>query len=75
MITDTMTMKKTAHLDDLKAARKCGMKTIYVERSKEDSDEKTQVEKEAGWVDLWIEQDKGGFEDLAKQLEKLPTYE
>jgi len=50
------------------------MRTIYVERPNEDSDEKKRTEKEAGWVDIWIEQGKDGFEDVAKQLEKLPTY-
>jgi 2-haloacid dehalogenase len=61
-----------AHLNDLKAAKRCGYKAIYVERAQEErfSPEEVQKIKEEGWVDLWISLDegKGGFLEVAKRL-------
>ncbi|KAJ4124958.1 hypothetical protein NW768_009299 [Fusarium equiseti] len=62
-----------AHLSDLAAARSCGLRTVYIERPREEgwdeSDEKYQQAKE--WVDLWITKDDEGFLTLAKRLEEL----
>ncbi|KAI6784398.1 haloacid dehalogenase type II [Emericellopsis cladophorae] len=62
-----------AHLNDLKAARDCGMKTIYVQRAQEEAwnedDERYKEAKE--WVDMWVAQDAGGFEEVARLLSEL----
>ena len=59
-----------AHLGDLKAAKGCGYQTIYIERSQEESWDNEQVEeaKRDGWVDMWVSQDDGGFEEVAKRF-------
>ncbi|KAL6714682.1 hypothetical protein ACLMJK_008107 [Lecanora helva] len=45
-----------AHLGDLKAAKACGLQTIYVERDGEESWSAAEVDaaKKANWVDVWI---------------------
>ncbi|KAK2681117.1 HAD hydrolase, subfamily IA [Fusarium oxysporum f. sp. vasinfectum] len=62
-----------AHLNDLEAARACGLRTIYVERPQEEAwdkeDERYQKAKE--WVDIWITEDDQGFLALAQRLEEL----
>ncbi|KAF5665859.1 hypothetical protein FHETE_6498 [Fusarium heterosporum] len=62
-----------AHLNDLDAARACGLRTVYVERPREEAwgtdDEKYQQAKE--WVDVWITEDDQGFLTLAQKLEEL----
>lgn len=59
-----------AHLGDLDAARKNGLRTIYVEREKEEAwdveDERYTAAKE--WVDLWVGVNEGGFVEVAKRL-------
>ncbi|CAI4212680.1 unnamed protein product [Parascedosporium putredinis] len=57
-----------AHVGDLEAARGCGMKTIYVERPKEEDSPAEDVEKARDWVDLWIPVEGNGFVDIAKHL-------
>ncbi|KAM7221095.1 haloacid dehalogenase [Rhypophila decipiens] len=59
-----------AHLGDLAAARSHGLKTIYVERSREeDWDRDEQRYREAKeWVDLWISQEEAGFIEVARRL-------
>jgi 2-haloacid dehalogenase len=59
-----------AHLGDLAAARSCGLKTAYVERSREEEWEPGQQDYEEAreWVDVWIGQDQGGFVKLAEEL-------
>lgn len=57
-----------AHVGDLEAARGCGMKTIYVERPKEEDSPAEDVDKARDWVDLWIPIEGNGFVDVAKQL-------
>lgn len=59
-----------AHLNDLKAARDNGLKTIYVERPDEEEWSKEEVEKARGWVDLWISSgnDNKGFITVAEKL-------
>jgi 2-haloacid dehalogenase len=44
-----------AHLGDLAAARKCGFKTIYVERTGEEAWSGEKKEKAREWVDLWVD--------------------
>ncbi|ROV96814.1 hypothetical protein VMCG_07931 [Cytospora schulzeri] len=62
-----------AHLNDLDAARKLGLRTIYVEREGEEDwsvdDERYQAAKE--WVDLWIGLDGDGFIGVARALKSL----
>lgn len=60
-----------AHLGDLHAARhKCGYQTIYIERSQEEtwSQEKIEEARNAGWVDMWLKEDEGGFEEVARRF-------
>ncbi|KAF4625393.1 hypothetical protein G7Y89_g12775 [Cudoniella acicularis] len=59
-----------AHLSDLKAARGCGFRTIYVERKdEEDWTPQQQEYKDAkGWVDLWVSEEEDGFVEVAKRF-------
>lgn len=64
-----------AHLGDLRAARKCGYQTIFVEREKEGNFSKEEVEevRKEGWVDMWVALgdggDEGGLLEVAKRFE------
>ncbi|KEF63370.1 2-haloacid dehalogenase [Exophiala aquamarina CBS 119918] len=59
-----------AHLGDLQAAKAVGYQTIYIDRLREESWSKEEVQeaRAAGWVDLWIDLDQGdgGFLEIAK---------
>ena len=64
-----------AHLGDLKAAKNCGLKTVYVEREKEEAWPLEEVEKakKEGWVDIWVglrdgEAGKRGFWEVIRRL-------
>ena len=64
-----------AHLADLKAARGCGLRTIYVERAQEEawSAEEIEKAKREGWVDIWVGLEDGdeggrGFLEVARRL-------
>ncbi|KAF2819478.1 haloacid dehalogenase [Ophiobolus disseminans] len=61
-----------AHLNDLKAAKQHGLKTIYVERPGEEAWDADEVEKarSEGWVDLWVSGMDGesGFITVAEKL-------
>lgn len=61
-----------AHLNDLKAAKDNGLKTIYVERSGEEEWSKEQIEeaRREGWVDLWVSLGNGskGFITVGEKL-------
>ncbi|GJC85135.1 (S)-2-haloacid dehalogenase 4A [Colletotrichum liriopes] len=59
-----------AHLGDLMAARGRGMRTVYVERPGEEDWEKggEAFEDARGWVDVWIGEGEGGFEEAARRL-------
>ncbi|TLD35196.1 haloacid dehalogenase [Venturia nashicola] len=52
-----------AHLADLKAAKGCGYRTIYVERPLEEDWDGHQIEeaRAAGFVDLWVTANEDGF--------------
>lgn len=62
-----------AHLGDLQEARKCGLRTIYVERMQEEAWDKQddRFQDARGWVDLWIAEDEDGFEALARKLQQM----
>ncbi|KAK5070730.1 hypothetical protein LTS08_000377 [Lithohypha guttulata] len=60
-----------AHLGDLHAAKhKCGYQTIYVERPQEETWDKEKVDdaRRGGWVDIWVNENEGGFEEVARRL-------
>ena len=57
-----------AHLGDLEGARRCGLRTVYVEREEEEDWDKEKREEARGWVDVWISVDEGGFVELARKL-------
>lgn len=59
-----------AHLGDLDAARRLGLRTVYVERDGEEDWEAGGERYEAarGWVDLWVGVDEGGFVEVARRL-------
>lgn len=56
-----------AHLGDLKAAKGCGFKTVYVTRRAEEAWDPEKERKE-GYVDVWVEQDENGFLAAAEKL-------
>ncbi|MCJ1484009.1 hypothetical protein MMC06_004177 [Schaereria dolodes] len=64
-----------AHLGDLRAARDCGLKTIYVEREEEEDYSIEEIEKarSEGWVNIWIglhdgKEGERGFLAVARRL-------
>ncbi|KAI9878355.1 MAG: hypothetical protein M1830_001136 [Pleopsidium flavum] len=59
-----------AHLGDLKAARGCGYRTVYVEREEEEDWGVEEVEKarREGWIDLWVGLGEGGFLEVARRF-------
>lgn len=57
-----------AHLFDLEAARRLGIKTVYVERPEEEAWGREKVEEARGWVDIWVSAGEPGFLDLARRL-------
>ncbi|PHH76971.1 hypothetical protein CDD80_1027 [Ophiocordyceps camponoti-rufipedis] len=61
------------HLGDLKAARACGLRTVYVQRPREEAwDEDSDEYREAReWVDLWIADQGDGLLTLARRLQDL----
>jgi 2-haloacid dehalogenase len=59
-----------AHLSDLKAARGCGFKTIYVERKQEEDwkPASEQYKDAKTWVDMWVSEGEDGFEEVARRF-------
>lgn len=59
-----------AHLNDLKAARGMGMRTIYVERRREEDWEVGGEEYRDArtWVDMWVSQEEEGFVEVARRF-------
>ena len=59
-----------AHLGDLKAARGCGLRTVYVERNREEDWEvgSQEYEDAKGWVDLWVSEGEEGFVEVARRM-------
>ncbi|CCC09065.1 hypothetical protein SMACR_03106 [Sordaria macrospora] len=59
-----------AHLGDLEAAKKEGLRAIYVARPGEllfDAHE-DKIKKAREWVDLWVEEGEGGMVEAARRL-------
>ena len=59
-----------AHLGDLQAARACGLKTVYVDRPREEAwgPDEDRYKQAREWVDLWISVEDDGFRTLAQRL-------
>lgn len=59
-----------AHLGDLKGARGCGFKTIYVERKQEESwkPDEEQYKEARTWVDMWVTESEDGFVEVARRF-------
>lgn len=59
-----------AHLSDLKGARKCGFRTVYVERAREEAwdEERVAQTKREEWVDVWVTEEENGFITAAERL-------
>lgn len=59
-----------AHLGDLAGARAVGLRTIYVERPREEawSPEEERYKEARRWVDLWITESEDGLLEVAKRL-------
>jgi 2-haloacid dehalogenase len=59
-----------AHLSDLKAARGCGFKTIYVERKDEEDwrPEQEEYKDAKTWVDIWVTEEEDGFIEVARRF-------
>lgn len=55
-----------AHLDDLKAAKANGFRTVYVERAQEERHPELRDEK--GIVDVWVTLEEDGFVAAARKL-------
>lgn len=60
-----------AHLSDLWAAKKCGLRAFYVERPFAERYSPDEIEKARndGWVDIWIQYGEGGLHGVADKLE------
>ena len=60
-----------AYLADLKAAKSCGFRTIYVERELEEewSKEQAAKAKTEDWVDMWVDLGSKSFRELARRFE------
>lgn len=54
-----------AHLDDLKHAKACGFRTIYVERPQEERYPELRYQ---GIADVWVDQGEQGFVTAAERL-------
>jgi len=59
-----------AHMGDLDAARGCGFRTVYIERSREETwdAEKIARVRQEGWVDVWVEETEDGFLTAEERL-------
>ncbi|KAJ5660242.1 hypothetical protein N7507_006693 [Penicillium longicatenatum] len=59
-----------AHLSDLKAAKGCGFRTVYVERESEEawSTDRVAQAKEEGFVDIWVGLNESGILEVARRL-------
>ncbi|KAF3318474.1 hypothetical protein TWF173_007881 [Orbilia oligospora] len=63
-----------AHIGDLRAAKACGLTTIYIERPREDDDVEAgsnYLEEGEDWIDMWVRHDEGGILEVARRLAEL----
>ncbi|KAK6836669.1 hypothetical protein PG987_007164 [Apiospora arundinis] len=62
-----------AHLGDLKGAKKCGLKALYVERPFEERYTEAEIEeaRREGWVDVWVPYGPGGLLGIVERLEAM----
>lgn len=69
-VDSTQCTMVAAHLSDLKAAKGCGFRTVYVERELEEawSIDRVAQAKEEGFVDIWIGLNESGFLEVARRL-------
>lgn len=57
-----------AHLGDLDAARRLGLRTVYVERRQEEGWEAEAAQAAKWWVDVWVTLEEDGFLSVAQRL-------
>jgi 2-haloacid dehalogenase len=59
-----------AHLGDLKAARSNGLRTIYVERKREEDwgPDQKEYQDAKTWVDMWVTEEQDGFLEVARRF-------
>jgi 2-haloacid dehalogenase len=59
-----------AHLEDLRAAKKCGFQTIYLERELEEAWDSRDIARarQDGFVDLWVEVGGSGLIEVARHF-------
>ncbi|KAF3902500.1 hypothetical protein ABW21_db0203813 [Orbilia brochopaga] len=60
-----------AHIGDLRAAKACGLTTIYVERPGEDDGGAAAAayrENGENWIDVWVRHEDGGLQEVATRL-------
>jgi 2-haloacid dehalogenase len=59
-----------AHLSDLKAAKRCGFRTVYVERKREEewSPDQEEYRDAKTWVDMWVKEEEDGFLEVARRF-------
>ena len=59
-----------AHLGDLKAAKECGLRTIYIEREGEENFSREEIEQAREWVNMWVGLGEGGTEEVGRRLKE-----
>ncbi|KAH6697116.1 haloacid dehalogenase [Plectosphaerella plurivora] len=59
-----------AHLSDLWAAKQVGLRTVYVERPREEDwrEDEERYKQAKEWVDIWVSEGEGGFPAVATAL-------
>lgn len=57
-----------AHLYDLEAAKKCGFRTVYVDRVDEERWGREKVQAAREWVDVWVEIGEEGLKTAIKRV-------
>ncbi|KPI41554.1 uncharacterized protein AB675_9179 [Cyphellophora attinorum] len=58
-----------AHIEDLRGAKKVGMKTVYIERWTDDVRVDKRCVKASGEVDVWLDGGMGGLVEAVKSLD------
>jgi 2-haloacid dehalogenase len=62
-----------AHLEDLAAAKSCGLRTIYIERQREEewSKDEDKYKQAKDWVDIWVTEEEDGILAVAQKLSEV----